>query len=272
MRWASKKVANTFQRQKLPQDCPKYHQCYETNVQIHWFMIFQDSVLMQLSPKAKVTGHLKERHTNMEGNDVSYSIRHRSCALHFKYAEQTDNCEAGRICSVSWVKHSKVERTKTRSYTNSMQKFSFVQIQRLNRMSVSCNVSTQWEAHLPMGLLTCAILRDRWLNVSWCGVDILSESTSIQVNMIMWEVTCVINYFSEDTVLLEKVLILVIIFRMFPISCLRLKKSFSHMPTIFTLPSYLIESIFLIKTNVWNMKLKWNSYEMIFKIPSTSVT
>jgi hypothetical protein len=118
MRWASKKVTYMFQRQKLPQDCPKYHQCYETKVKIYWFMIFQDSVLMQLSLDVKFPDHVKRRRTNVERNNVSYSIRHCSYALHFKtvvikYAEQTNNCEAGRICSISWVKHPKVERTKT---------------------------------------------------------------------------------------------------------------------------------------------------------------
>jgi hypothetical protein len=95
-----------FQRQKLPQGFPKYHQCYETKVQIHWFMIFQDSVLMWLSLNVKLAGYVKRRRTNVEGNNESYSIRQCSYGLHFqtvviKYAEQTNNCEAGRICSVS---------------------------------------------------------------------------------------------------------------------------------------------------------------------------
>jgi hypothetical protein len=86
------------------------------------------------------------------------------------------------------------------------------------------------------------------------------------------KVTCVINYFSENSALLEKILIFVFIFKMFTISYLKLKKPFSHIPTVFTLPSYLIESIFLIIKKVWNMKLKWNSREMIFEVPSVSVT
>lgn len=83
MRRASKKVTNMFQRQKLPQGCPKYHQRYETKVQIYWFMIFQDSVPMRLSLNVELAGHVKRRRTNLEGNNVSYSIRHCSYGLHY---------------------------------------------------------------------------------------------------------------------------------------------------------------------------------------------
>jgi hypothetical protein len=245
----SKKVRQTnmlqSQKTEAATGLPEVPPMLWNKMWIHWFMMFQDSVLMQLSLNVKLAYHVK-RSTNVERNNVSYSIRHRSYYLHFKtvvvkYAEQTNNCETARICSISWVKHPKVERTKTRHYANSVQKLSFLQIQRQSRMSVSCNIITQWEVHPPMGLITCVKLRDGWLNVSWCGVQIHSESLSIQVNVIvhaLWESgLCYINYFNDNTALLEKILILVFIFKMFPISYLKLKRSFSHMPTIFTLQS-----------------------------------
>lgn len=52
-------------------------------MQIHWFMIFKDSVLMRLSLDVKLAGHVKRRHANVEGNSESY-IRHFSYGLHFK--------------------------------------------------------------------------------------------------------------------------------------------------------------------------------------------
>jgi hypothetical protein len=43
-------------------------------------------------------------------------------------------------------------------------------------MSVSCSIITQWEVHLPMGLIICVKLRNGRLNVSWCRVIIHSDS------------------------------------------------------------------------------------------------
>lgn len=125
-------------RRQLPQGCPKYHQCYETKVRIHWFMMFQDSLLMQLSLNVKLADHVK-RSTNMEWNNVSgITVMVHALRVWWLSMENihTYNYEAARICNVSWVKHPKVERTKIRPYTNSVQKLSFAQIQRQRNVNV----------------------------------------------------------------------------------------------------------------------------------------